>query len=184
MKNTLLVLLLMVAGAMSLKSQNQPDGQKILLTDSNDDTILLDLDNAAGPMVFVVYGPGCGICIKELNAISKKVDAWQNLYQTTIIAFSRNYDRNYGRKISRMQEKFGYPFPLFIDTSGELAKYLGNCDGINTKYFSSIENYHLMIPQTVVLSKDGKVVFQKYGYQSNDEDKIEALLKELSGILP
>ena len=59
MKNTLLVLLLMVAGAMSLKSQNQPDGQKILLTDSNDDTILLDLDNAAGPMVFVVYGPGC-----------------------------------------------------------------------------------------------------------------------------
>lgn len=73
MKNTLLVLLLMVAGAMSLKSQNQPDGQKILLTDSNDDTILLDLDNAAGPMVFVVYGPGCGICIKELNAISKKL---------------------------------------------------------------------------------------------------------------
>lgn len=59
-----------------------------------------------------------------------------------------------------MHEKFEFPFTLFIDTSGALAKFLGNCDGIDIKYFSSIGNYHLMIPQTIVLSKDGKVVFQ------------------------
>jgi hypothetical protein len=46
------------------------------------------------------------------------------------------------------------------------------------------DNNHLMIPQTVVLSKDGKIVFQKYGYQSGGEDAMEALLKELSEISP
>jgi peroxiredoxin len=179
MKKIISIFLILAAGALSLSSQNRPNEKKILLTDSYGDSILLDLDNIAGPMVFIVYGPGCGVCLKELNAISEKVDAWQNLYHATIIAFSRNYDRSYGRKISKMKEKYGYTFPLYIDNKGELANFLGSCDGIDTDYFSSIGSLHLMIPQTVVLSKDGKVVFQKHGYHADDEDKIEAVLKAL-----
>jgi len=34
-----------------------------------------------------------------------------------------------------------------------------------------------VIPQTLVLSKDGKVIYQKHGYHIGDEDEIETVLK-------
>lgn len=164
---------------MGILAQNNDSTNKILLIDSEGASINLDIDQITGPVLLVVYGPGCGVCFRELQAISKKIESWEKLYNVKLIAFSRKYKKDYGRQISRTKEKAGLNIPLYIDVNGDLTNYVYNASGIDTLSFSKINGLHLMVPQTVILAKDKKVVFQKQGYQAGDEEKIEAILKEL-----
>lgn len=179
MKNVFLILLMTIVAFISISAQNDSILKRVLLTNSYGEPTFLKFNEKNGPTVFVVYGPGCGICIKELNVISEKIETWEKLYNVELVAFSRKYKRDYSRQITKLKEKQGYKFSLYIDTNGDLADYLFNVSGIDTTSFSRINGLHLMIPQTVILSEDQKVVFQKHGYQTGDEDQIEAILKEL-----
>lgn len=179
MKDVLLILVMTMTGLMSVTAQNNDNYSRVLHTDSNRDSSYLALDQINRPILFVIYGPGCGICIKELKAISQKIENWENLYNVKLIAFSRNYKKDYGRQMSSIKEKSGLFFPLYIDINGNLANYLYKAPDIDAISFSRINGLHLIVPQTIILSKDKKVVFQKQGYQTGDEEKIEAILKKI-----
>ncbi|MCK9449708.1 MAG: redoxin domain-containing protein [Bacteroidales bacterium] len=178
MKSIFLILAITIATLTGVSTQNIDKHTSIMLTDSYGDTSNLDLAQATGPMLFVIYGPGCGICLKELKAIAIKIKSWEQLYNVKLIAFSRKYRKDYSRQISKSKEKTELNFPLYIDVNGDIADYLYDAPGIDTSYFSHINGLHLKIPQTIILSKDKKVLFQKYGYQIGDEEKIEAILKK------
>lgn len=177
MRNLLIMLIILLSIQISVKAQQEDSIKKITLTDSYGNTSNLDVEHANGPILFVIYGPGCGICIKELNNISKKIEKWETLYNVEIIAFSRKYKRDYSRNLTKLKEKQGYKFPLYIDSSGDLARYLFNAFGADTTSFSKINGLHLMVPSTMLLSKENKVIYQKQGYQAGDEDKIEEIMK-------
>lgn len=178
-KKSILILTFVLMGLSSLNAQDQLITNEILLINAQDDTTYVDLEENNGPTVYIVYGPGCGICIKELKEISGRLNSWKNLYNARIIAFSRPYKKDYSKKIARMSNKYNIHLKLYIDINTDLANFISNTRGINLKHFSSIDNFHLIVPQTVVLSKENEVVYQKQGYQDGDDDKIEAILKTL-----
>lgn len=165
---------------ISLFSQNKSVPNEILLINAYNDTTIMNQSELDLPTVFIAYGIGCGVCFKELNAIASKKAEWEQLYNVNIVVFCKKTKNRYYKQLAKMAEKKAYPFELFIDINSDLADYLSKLKNIDLKQFSSIGNFHLIIPQTIIKNKDNEIIFQKQGYQVGDEDKIEATLKQMA----
>ncbi|RLD62508.1 MAG: hypothetical protein DRJ01_06100 [Bacteroidetes bacterium] len=156
------------------------DVNDVLLINPYNDTTIVSQSELDLPTIFIVYGIGCGVCIKELNTIASKKAEWEQLYNVNFIVFCKKTKNRYYKQLAKMSEKKAYPFELFIDMNSDLAEYLSKLKNIDSKQFSSIGNFHLIIPQTIIKNKDNEIIFQKQGYQVGDEDKIEEVLKQMT----
>ncbi len=177
-KHILLVTFVLLS--ITLFSQIKKDVNDVLLINSYKDTTILRQSDLAFPTIFIVYGIGCGVCIKELNAIASKKAGWEKLYNVKFVVFCHKTKDRYYSQLAKMSKKNAYPFELLIDINSDLAEYLSTLKNIDLKQFSSIGNFHLMIPQTIIKNKDNEIVLQKQGYQVGDENKIETVLKQMA----
>ncbi len=164
---------------ISLFSQEKKNANDILLINPNNDTTILSQSELTLPTIFIVYGIGCGVCMKELDVIAAKKAEWEKLYNLKFVVFCKATKNRYYSQLAKISERKAYPFELLIDINSDLASYLSKLRNIDLKQFSSIGNFHLIIPQTIIKNKDNEIIFQKQGYQIGDEDKIETALKQM-----
>ena len=113
-------------------------------------------------IILSFWATWCAPCKKELDAITKIYDEWQEKYNVTLLAISTDDPRTAGRiKSTVSQQK--WPFEVYHDTDSK-SKQIFN--------FSSI-------PFTAVLDSEGNLVYTHVGYQSGDENKLAEKLAEL-----
>jgi peroxiredoxin len=104
----------------------------------------------------------CVACLEEMPKIIELRDKYKDKGLTVL---SINLDSFGVRRVKRFIDGLEYkiPFPVIIDRKREIAG-----------------SYKVtMLPTTILIGKEGKVVYHHIGYTPGDEEKFEGLIKEL-----
>jgi cytochrome c biogenesis protein CcmG/thiol:disulfide interchange protein DsbE len=104
----------------------------------------------------------CTPCIKELNAILDVYDDWQEAYGLELVAVSIDDSRN-SPKVQPTVNALGWPYEVLLDENKDLARAMN----VNNP------------PQTILLDKDGNIVYVHNGYTPGSELELEDEIKKL-----
>ena len=122
-----------------------------------------ELANSGKTTVISFWATWCSPCKKELDAIMDYYEDWQTDYNMELIAVSIDDSRT-AAKIPSMVTQKGWDFKILHDNRKEFQ----NAIGVNS------------VPFTLVLDKDGNIVYEHTGYAPGDELDLEDKLKELA----
>jgi len=114
------------------------------------------------PTIISFWSITCLPCMKELIAINKKYDQWQK--ETGVILYAVSTDsKSLAKRVSYIVNKKGWKFPILKDEDKVLFSKMG------------VSN----LPYTIIIDKDGKIVYEHNSYKSGDEEAIYKVLKTL-----
>jgi len=105
----------------------------------------------------------CIPCKKEIKNIREKLPAWHKEADFNYMTVSIDETRAEGlvRSYAKAQ---GWDFPYFIDPNSDLKRSL------------NFQN----VPFTIIIDKNGKIVFSHSGYEEGGEAEVFAKVKELA----
>lgn len=106
----------------------------------------------------------CHPCMRELDAISELYPEWQDKYNVQLVAVTIDNARALA-KVKPLVLQKGWDYTILSDAKQELQKAL---------------NFQV-IPQTFLVIKDGRIVYDHSGYTPGDEYQLEDQLKALAG---
>ena len=160
MKNLLTALSLLFATS-TLVAQEIPstnlktlDGQSINIQDAISDE---------GPTVISFWATWCKPCIKELTAFMDYAIDLEEEVGAKVLAVSIDDSRNSAR-IAPMVQGQGWEYTVLLDENQDLKRNLG------------IVN----VPFTLVLNKEGEVVWKHSGYSPGDEEELAEVVEEVA----
>ena len=104
----------------------------------------------------------CSPCKKELENMTDLLDDWGKKYNVQLVAISIDDTRNL-MKVKPYVDGKKWKFTVLSDVNSETRRVL---------------NYP-SVPYTLVIDKDGKIVYKHIGYQEGDEFVLEDQLKKL-----
>ena len=105
----------------------------------------------------------CSPCKKELNNIAELYEDWQADYDVELVAISVDDQRN-ASKIKPYVNGQAWEYTVLLDVNEDLKRAL---------------NFQT-VPYTLVLNKEGEIIYEHSGYVEGDEYELEDVLKELS----
>ena len=113
-------------------------------------------------VVVSLWATWCIPCIKELDAIKKVYEEWQNETNVELIAVSVDDPRT-ARRIRPLINSKGWDYTILLDSNSELKRALKAST----------------IPLTLLI-KDNKIVYKHSGYTPNAEIELYEKIKEYS----
>lgn len=119
--------------------------------------------NTDGPTVISFWATWCKPCIKELNAF---MDYYEDLQEETgveVLAVSID-DSRASARVKPLVEGQGWEYTVLLDENSDLKRAMG------------IVN----VPYTVVLNKDGEIVWQHSGYSPGDEEILAEVIEDVA----
>lgn len=105
----------------------------------------------------------CTPCKKELNNMVDLYDEWKEKYNVEVLAISIDDSRN-AAKVKSYANGQEWEYTILLDMNQDLQRALN---------FQSI-------PYTIVLDKNGQIVYKHNGYVEGDEYELEEKIKELA----
>lgn len=114
-----------------------------------------------GPVIISFWATWCKPCAEELGEYKELFKDYSEK-GLTIIAISTDTEKSVA-KVKPLVKSKGYPFVVLLDTNSDVAR----------KYYASA------VPYTVILDKEGNVVFTHLGYMKGDEIVIKQKIDEL-----
>ncbi len=112
--------------------------------------------------VLSFWATWCTPCKRELEIYHEIYDDWVEKYDLEIVAITIDNARQLP-KIKPLVAQQGWEFTILSDVNQDLMKQLN----------------FTFIPQTYILDKEGKVVFDHSGFAPGDEYEMEKILDEL-----
>ena len=167
MKKILLVCL-MLAGFTAVQAQNESitgssEFPAITLKDLEGKSVDLKKLTQEGKVTIISFwATWCSPCKKEIENMTDHLDDWSKKYNVQLVAVSIDDSRN-AMKIKPYVQAKGWKFKVLSDVNSETRRTL---------------NYP-NVPYTLILDKDGKIVYKHTGYQEGDEFVLEDQLKKL-----
>ncbi|MFT4969558.1 MAG: cytochrome c biogenesis protein CcmG/thiol:disulfide interchange protein DsbE [Chitinophagales bacterium] len=162
---------LLIIGSFSLQAQG---GAKEVFSDKRLPS--LSLNDMNGKKVNVEdYGKNgkitvlsfwatwCSPCKKELNSISELYEFWQDDYDMELVAISIDDVRNIS-KVKTYVDGQAWDYEVLLDTNEDLKRMM---------------NFQT-VPYTVLINKEGRIVYTHAGYVAGDEYILEDHIKELA----
>lgn len=113
--------------------------------------------------VISFWATWCVPCMKEINAIKKKMKGWQEEQPFNFITVSMD-ESQYEALAKTKATSMGWKFPAYIDVNSDLMRSLN---------FNSI-------PFLMIVDKNGKVAYRHNGYDPGGENVVWEKVKELS----
>lgn len=151
-----LVVALMAAGAwaqLPAVKLKTIDG-KTLSTDT--------LSNGGRPLIIDFFATWCKPCNRELTAIAEVYDDWVEETGVKLIAVSIDQAQNIN-KVKPLVDNHGWPYEVLLDPNSDLKRALG------------IQ----MIPYTLILDGQGKIVYKHNGYTEGAEEELIEKVRSL-----
>ena len=130
------------------------DGEKVEIADFGKDGKITILS---------FWATWCSPCKKELNNIAELYEDWQADYDVELVAISVDDQRNTS-KIKPYVNGQAWEYTVLLDVNEDLKRAL---------------NFQT-VPYTLVLNKEGEIIYEHTGYVEGDEYELEDVLKELS----
>lgn len=116
-----------------------------------------------GKITFISFwATWCSPCKKELDAIAEYYDEWKEKYGLEVVAISVDDARSQAKVAPMVAEK-GWTYRILLDAMKE---------------FSTAANV-ASVPFSMLLDKNGNIVFEHTGYAPGDEVDLEEKIKEL-----
>tara|TARA_Y100000766_G_C18910630_1_gene608181 strand:+ start:1640 stop:2155 length:516 start_codon:yes stop_codon:yes gene_type:complete len=114
------------------------------------------------PAIISFWSTTCIPCIKELNAINEKYDSWKKEFGTEVYAISTD-DPRFAARVPVIVNKKEWKFPVYTDHDKQLFKAL-----------NIVNN-----PYTIIVDKDGKIVYEHKSYKEGDEEELIKIIKNM-----
>ena len=136
----------------------------VTLKDINGKAVRLDtLSNGGKPIIIDFFATWCKPCNRELSAISEVYDQWQSETGVRLIAVSID-QAHHINKVKPLVDQLGWPYEVLLDPNSELKRALGV----------------QLIPYTLIVDGDGKIVYKHSGYVDGEEDELLEEVKKIS----
>lgn len=159
-KLILAVLTLMVSATAMAQSSDLPNTQvKEINTNKK---IAFNKTFEPGKVTLVnFWATWCVPCKKEIKNVRKNMDDWKKEADFNYMTVS--VDEARAESLVRSYAKSqGWDFPYYIDTNSDLMRSL---------------NFRT-VPFTIIVDKNGKVVYTHQGYEEGSENELFAKIKE------
>ena len=139
------------------------DVKQIELDDINGDTFIFDENLDHDATIISFWAIWCLPCQKEMPALQALKDKYVDK-DIQIVSISKDSPRSLA-KVKSFIRSHKYDFVYLLDPDGEASSQL------------LVSN----IPYTMVVDRDGKVVYTHTGYRKGDEEQLEKALLKLWG---
>ena len=152
--------------SLPLHAQNDEDlaGRKapnFKLINLSGKYVELNKEIGNGPILLSFWATWCKPCLEEMVEFNKIYQDYKEK-GFTLLAISTDTEKSVAKVKPYIKSK-NYKFPVLFDTNSEVAR----------KYYAQ------QMPYTVMLDKNGNIVYTHLGYMKGDEKKIEKLVVEL-----
>ena len=160
-KKTVIMTLLLLTVAISGYCQLP----QVTVKTMNGKTIRTDtLTNEGKPIIIDFFATWCKPCNRELDAISEVYADWQEETGVKLIAVSIDQAQNV-QKVKPLVSNHGWEYEVLLDTNEELKRAFGV----------------QMIPFTMIVDGQGKIVYKHTGYTDGVENELIEKVRELIG---
>ena len=157
------MLCIAIISHLSASGQDGVDGINVKSLDGQNVSFSSELEDGKVTVVSF-WATWCAPCKKELDAIAEIYNDWQTTYDMELIAVSVD-DARAAAKVKPMVAEKGWPYRVFIDSNQAFMRSL---------QFQSV-------PYTILIDKEGKIVYKHTGYLPGDELELE---EEIKAALP
>jgi peroxiredoxin len=123
--------------------------------------IELNKETGNGPILLSFWATWCKPCLEEMVEYNKIYDQYKDK-GFKLLAISTDAEKSVAKVKPYIKSK-GYNFTVLLDTNNEVAR----------KYYAQ------QMPYTVLIDKNGNIVYSHLGYMKGDEQKVEKLISEL-----
>ena len=157
-----LLLILIAAFALSLSSV-QAQLPAITLKTMNGVEVRTDtLSNDGKPFIIDFFATWCKPCHRELDAISEVYEEWQEETGVKMFAVSIDQAQNIN-KVKPLVSNHNWEYDVLLDPNSDFLRAVGG----------------QMIPYTLIVDAQGKVVYKHSGYTDGAETEIIEKVREL-----
>ncbi len=167
MKYLYTLLILIVASTASFAQDSTATVKtlpSITLKDLNGNSVdISDYGRSGKITVISFWATWCGPCKKELKNINEYLEEWKEEYDMQLVAVSTDDSRN-TVKVKPFVNGQAWEFDVLLDVNQELMRALNAPN----------------VPFTVIIDKNGSIVYTHLGYQEGDEFELAEKLEELS----
>ncbi|MDZ4839350.1 MAG: TlpA disulfide reductase family protein [Bacteroidota bacterium] len=126
------------------------------------DVDLKELTGKGKPVIISFWATWCSPCKKELDNINDIIDDWKKEYNVEVIAVSIDDSRNIA-KVAPYARGKKWDFTILTDVNSDSKRML-NYDNV---------------PYTIIVDKDGNIVYKHSSYKEGEESLLEEKLKSL-----
>ena len=162
MKLRITLSLLMITALLSTDLKAQNGLPNLNLNDLEGNSINVSQYATNGKVtVFCFWATWCGPCKKELDAISDLYEPWTDDYDVEVIAVTTD-DQQAIPKVGPTVASKEWPFTVLFDVNQEFKLAMGGST----------------IPFTVVVDKNGNVIYSHTGYIAGDEYDLEEVIED------
>lgn len=123
--------------------------------------IELNKEIGNGPLLLSFWATWCKPCLEEMVEFNKIYEQYKDK-DFKILAISTDTEKSVAKVKPYIKSK-DYKFQVLLDTNSEVAR----------KYYAQ------QMPYTIMIDKNGSIVYSHLGYMKGDEKKVEDLVKEL-----
>lgn len=157
------ILFIYCAAYAQPESEGLRKGSNFKLEDLEGNTVELKSELGSGPVLLSFWATWCKPCIEELSEF-KKIYAEFKDDGFKMFAISTDDERTVA-KVKPMVKSKDYNFPVLLDTNSDIARLY----------------YAQAMPYSVILNKEGYIVYSHLGYMRGDEIKVRDKISELIG---
>lgn len=159
MKKFIALFLFVLLVSLSAQDKKAPD---FMLEDLDGEYVELADVLGEGPVIISFWATWCKPCVEEMKAYKELSEKYEDK-GVKIVAISVDSEKSVS-KVAPFVKSKNYDFTVLLDTGGDVAR----------KYYAQT------VPHSVLLDKEGNIVYQHSGYKKGDElqmkEEIEKLL--------